>query len=345
MKHIFAESTEFRSRLLTWYQLNGRRLPWRELTDPYPILVSELMLQQTQVATVLDYYRRWLDCFPTIRTLADADESSVLRVWQGLGYYRRARNLHQCSKIIVGEFDGQFPSTVAELMKLPGIGKYTAGAIVSFAFDRPAPIVDGNIARVLSRIANMQEQIDRPSGQRRIWELAGRFAEGANPRLSNSALMELGATLCVPRGPLCTVCPVRTFCAAKDPGSLPKKRKRPATEERNEYYFFALRKDHVLLEQRTGRRWQGLWTLPALGEAPDRVGSGAPEDTFVCLRHAITRFVIHLNLFVREPPEKLRQGQKWKSLNSIENLAMPSPHRHALKLALQKRRACVAHKS
>jgi A/G-specific adenine glycosylase len=337
MKHIFAASTEFRSRLLAWYQLHGRRLPWRKLMDPYPILVSELMLQQTQVVTVLGYYRRWLDRFPTIRDLADADEASVLHVWQGLGYYRRARNLHQCSKIIVDEFGGQFPSTVEELMKLPGIGKYTAGAIVSFAFDRPAPIVDANIARVLSRLANVQEQINRPRGERTIWELAGRFAEGASPRLSNSALMELGATVCVPREPLCSVCPVKTFCRAKAPGSLPKKRKRPAIEQRREYYFFALREGHVLLEQRAGRRWQGLWTLPVLSEAPDHVDSWASEDPFVCIRHAITRFVIHLNLFIHEPPEKLRQGQEWKSVNSIEDLAMPSPHRDALKLALQKR--------
>jgi A/G-specific adenine glycosylase len=337
MKYIFAESKEFRSQLLAWYELHGRRLPWRELTDPYPILVSELMLQQTQVVTVLGYYRRWLDRFPTIRDLADAEEPSVLHMWQGLGYYRRARNLHQCAKTIVAKFGGRFPSTVEELMKLPGIGKCTAGAIMSFAFDRPAPIVDANVARVLSRLANVQEQIDRPPGERTIWELAGRFAKGGTSRLANSALIDLGATICIPREPLCTVCPVKGFCRAKDPGLLPKKRKRPAIEAKKEHYFFALRHDHVLLEQRAGRRWQGLWTLPALGEALSQVESEPSEGPLVCVRHQITRFVIDLKVFVHEPPENLRQGQEWKAINSIENLAMPSPHREALKLALAQK--------
>jgi A/G-specific adenine glycosylase len=305
--------------------------------DPYRILVSELMLQQTQVATVLGYYRRWLDRFPTIRDLAGADEASVLRVWQGLGYYRRARNLHQCSKIIVGQLDGQFPSTVEELMKLPGIGKYTAGAIISFAFDRPAAIVDANIARVLSRLANVQEPVNSSLGERTLWELADRFSEGTSPRLSNSALMELGATLCVPRKPHCAICPVKMFCSAKEPESLPKKRKRPAIEERNEYYFLALCKDHVLLERRAGERWQGLWTLPVLGKSLDCAEVGKLEFPFVCIRHSITRFVIHLSLFIREAPRKLRHGQEWISLTSIEDLPMPSPHRKALKLALEKR--------
>src|SRR5262249_22568991 len=145
MKHLFIESTEFRSRLVAWYQRHARKLPWREAIDPYRILVSELMLQQTQVATVLGYYKRWLDRFPTIRALAEADEGSVLQAWEGLGYYRRARNLHQCAKIIVGRSDEQFPSTVEELRKLPGVGKYTAGGIFSFRFYCPAGRLGENI--------------------------------------------------------------------------------------------------------------------------------------------------------------------------------------------------------
>jgi A/G-specific adenine glycosylase len=332
---IFIESTEFRSGLLAWYRRHGRSLPWRESMDPYRILVSELMLQQTRVATVLGYYRRWLDRYPTIRDLADADEPSVLCLWQGLGYYRRARSLHQCAKIIAGQFGEQFPSTVEELMKLPGVGRYTAGAIVSFAFDRPAPIVDGNIARVLSRLANVHEPIDSPRGGRLIWELAGRFAQGTKPRLSNAALMELGATLCSPRKPLCALCPVRTFCRAQDPELLPLKKKRPAIEQRRENYVFALRQGHVLLEQRAESRWQGLWTLPVLSESSDCGCARSSEFPLVRVRHAITRFVIHLCVFLQEPPEKLGKGLEWKSLASIEGLPMPSPHRRALKLALE----------
>jgi A/G-specific adenine glycosylase len=303
--------------------------------DPYRILVSELMLQQTQVATVLGYYKRWLDRFPTIRDLAEADEGSVLQAWEGLGYYGRARNLHQCAKIIVGRSSEQFPSTVEELMQLPGVGKYTAGAIVSFAFNLPAAIVDANIARVLSRLANAQESIDSSGGKRLIWELAGCFAKGTNPRLANAALMELGATLCSPRKPLCALCPVKTFCGAMDPESLPRKKARRAVQFINESYFFAVQEGRVLLERRVGRRWQGLWTLPALSKAPDSGDSEASEFPFVCVRHAITRFVVELSVFVREPPKNLREGQEWKALASLGDVPMPSPHRRALRLALE----------
>jgi len=330
----FIESAEFRVGLLGWYRRYARSLPWRQSMDPYHILVSELMLQQTQVATVLGYYQRWLDRFPTIRDLAEADEASVLCLWQGLGYYRRARNLHQCAKIIAGQFGDQFPSTVEELMKLPGVGRYTAGAIVSFAFDRPAPIVDGNIARVLSRLANVREPIDSPGGERLIWDLAGRFAEGGSPRLSNAALMELGATLCSPRKPVCATCPVKTFCHAQDPELLPLKKKRPAIEQRRENYFLALRHGHVLLEQRAESRWQGLWTLPVVSQLPDPGVARSFEFPLVRVRHVITRFVIDLCVFLQEPPEKLAKGLQWKSLASIEDLPMPSPHRRALKLGL-----------
>jgi len=152
MKQIFCEITEFRAELTAWFEYHGRRLPWRATSDPYAILVSELMLQQTQVATVLGYYQRWFERFPSLHDLASADESEVLHAWQGLGYYNRARNLHKSAKIIVGERFGRFPATVDELRKLPGIGRYTAGALASFAFNLPAPIVEANIERVLSRL-------------------------------------------------------------------------------------------------------------------------------------------------------------------------------------------------
>ncbi len=162
MKQIFCEITEFRAELADWFERHGRRLPWRTTCDPYAILVSELMLQQTQVVTVMNYYQRWFERFPTLRDLADADESEVLHAWQGLGYYNRARNLQKCAKIIMDEWNGKLPSAVDELLKLPGIGRYTAGAIASFAFDLPAPIVDANIERALSRLLNLQEPVDQP---------------------------------------------------------------------------------------------------------------------------------------------------------------------------------------
>ena len=292
------------------------------------------MLQQTQVATVINYYHRWFAHFPTVRDLADANEASVLLAWQGLGYYQRARSLHQCAKTIVAQFDERFPSTVEELIKLPGVGRYTAGAIVSFAFDLPAPIVDVNIARVLSRLAEVKQPIDIPRGRKKLWDLAERFAGGINPRLSNAALMELGATLCSARNPQCGSCPVKTFCRAKDPLLLPRKKERRTIEPRCEEYFFALMDGHVLLEQRTERRWRGLWTLPILSKEPDSTGMETPGFPLVCLRHPITRFIVHLKVFRQDPPGRLNQGQEWKPLTSIEDLPMPSPHRRALKLAL-----------
>jgi len=333
MKQILSEITEFRAVLIDWYERHGRRLPWRENWDPYSILVSELMLQQTQVATVVDYYRRWFERFPTLRDLANAGEPEVLRAWQGLGYYARAGNLHKFAKRVVGGMSGAFPTDVEELEKLPGVGRYTAGAIASFAFNLPAPIVDANIERVVSRLLNLQKPVDQPEGRGTLWDFASRYAQGENPRVLNSALMELGATICSPRKPLCPRCPVRSFCAVEEPESLPRKRERQKTEKRSEVHYVAFRNGEVLLEHSLGKRWHGLWILPAV--EPDRRldQEGGP---FVTLRYPITRFVVQLDLFVHEAPLKPVPGQAWHALESIEAVPMPSPHRRALRLVISK---------
>ena len=336
MKQIPVESTEFRAALVAWFKRDGRKLPWRETADPYSILVSELMLQQTPVTTVVSYYQRWFERFPTIRDLANADETAVLLAWQGLGYYNRARNLHRCAKIIVARLNETFPSSVDALTQLPGIGRYTAGAIVSFAFDRPAPIVDGNIARAMSRLLDLQEPVDRPRGSKIIWDLASRYVRGANPRLLNSALMELGAVVCLRRKPLCAVCPVRSFCQTTDPECLPRKKGRPKIERKTELHFFAVKDGRVLLQQNPGKRWQGLWTLPAL---PANSRLAPPLDATIpslSVSFPITRFVVRLNVFLSEPPDSVRAGQAWHRLESLENLPMPSPHRRAVQMALQR---------
>src|SRR6266576_2878247 len=188
MRQFRSEITEFRVLLIAWYQREGRKLPWRETADPYKILVSELMLQQTQVTTVLDYYHRWLARFPTMAALAAADEQQVLRVWQGLGYYNRARNLHRCAQQLMGSKNGEFPENVADLIQLPGIGRYTAGAIVSFAFNKPAPILDANVTRVLARLINLQANVDSVAGRRILWEIAENLVRDGDPRLVNSAI-------------------------------------------------------------------------------------------------------------------------------------------------------------
>jgi A/G-specific adenine glycosylase len=336
MKQIYGEITEFRSELTAWFGRHGRRLPWRATTDPYAILVSELMLQQTQVATVLGYYKRWFDRFPTLRDLAIADESEVLHAWQGLGYYNRARNLHKCAKIIVAEWNERFPSAVEELLKLPGIGKYTAGAIASFAFNLPAPIVDVNVERAMSRLLNLQEPADHPAGGRVLWDFASQYAQGPNPRLLNSALMELGATICLPRKPLCVICPVRSFCGAADPESLPRKRERQKVEKRTESHVLALTDDQILLQQNLGKRWHGLWSLPPLetiSEPDQRFDVNLP---FLSLSYPITRFVVRLNVFLTDPPLALRADQVWYRLELLDSVPMPSPHRRAVRTAAER---------
>ena len=200
---------------MAWFARHGRDLPWRRTRDPYAILVSEFMLQQTQVATVLDYYRRWLERFPTVVVLADAAEADVLRAWEGLGYYARARNLHKAAQIIRDGYGGEFPRELEQIAALPGVGRYTAGAVFSFAYDLRAPIVDANVARVLSRIIHLRIPIDTAPGQRALWAAAEELLPAENVRLYNSALMELGAVVCRARGPQCLLCPVLPYCARR----------------------------------------------------------------------------------------------------------------------------------
>jgi A/G-specific adenine glycosylase len=272
-----------------------------------------------------------------LRDLANADEADVLHAWQGLGYYARARNLHKFAKRVIDGMSGVIPSAVEMLVKLPGVGRYTAGAIASFAFNLPAPIVDANVERVVSRLLNLQKPVDQPEGREAVWDFAARYAQGENPRILNSALMELGATLCSVRKPLCLHCPVRAFCAANEPESLPRKRERRKIEKCSEAHFTALRKsEEVLLQRSAGNRWHGLWILPALLES--HLGSENRGRPFVTLTYPITRFVVQLEVFLlREPPTEPVPGQAWHALESIEEIAIPSPHRRALRMVLAKR--------
>jgi A/G-specific adenine glycosylase len=335
MRQFALEITEFRALLVSWFKQEGRRLPWRETADPYQILVSELMLQQTQVATVLGYYHRWLARFPTLATLAAADEQEVLRAWQGLGYYNRARNLHRCARRLVESGDGKLPENVTDLVRLPGIGRYTAGAIVSFAFNKPAAILDANVTRVLARLINLQASVDSVAGKRILWEIAEDLVRDGDPRLVNSAVMELGALLCLPRNPRCFLCPVRTFCRAVDPDSLPRKRIRPATQQIQENYWWIRRNQRILLRQAAGRRWRGLWTLPPAAETP------TDQLPLFQMRHPITKYLISLNVFSGSIPSPLPEGFRWQTLALLRDLPMPSPHRRAVEAILEIERKCA----
>jgi len=226
--------TSLRAKLLAWYDEHKRDLPWRHSRDPYAIWISETMLQQTRVETVIPYYTRFLERFPSVEDLAIADRDEVLQHWVGLGYYSRARNLHDAAQAVVDEYGGSLPDEADALRSLPGIGRYTAGAVASIAFDRPEAIVDGNVVRVLARVLGIREDVGINRVREDLWREAGALAQGERPGDLNQALMELGATRCTPRSPDCISCPWRTACAARKSGdaeALPvksgKKKPRP----------------------------------------------------------------------------------------------------------------------
>lgn len=322
----------FALALEQWFAQHRKDYPWRRTHDPYAILVAEVMLQQTQITTVLErgFYARWLARFPDFQTLAQASEEDVLRTWEGLGYYRRARNLQKLARVIVAEHSGQMPRDPAAIVALPGIGPYTAGAVASFAFDLPEPIVDGNVARVLMRVFDDATPIDNTEGQKRLWQRAKTLVQAATkPGDFNSALMELGQTLCRPTEADCDHCPVRSFCRATDPTSLPVKSRRTVITEVTERVFFLQTSEGILLEQETGNRRTGLWKLPALAEN---------EPLPVVLHKAtygITRYKV--TLWVHEAPEYRGTSDSCRliPMNELPSLPMPAPYRKALAAVLK----------
>ncbi len=268
--------TALRADLLAWYRQNRRDLPWRRTLDPYRIWLSEIMLQQTRVAVVLARYEQFLQRFPSVRKLAAARESSVLAEWSGLGYYRRARNLHATARVVVRDHAGEFPTTSVELNALPGIGRYTAAAIASIAFDEPVAVVDGNVERVISRLFGRAEV----SGAR-MWEAAEQILCRENPGDFNQAMMELGATVCLPAAPKCVDCPVRRFCHTRGRHSFgPPK---PQQMKREIAYALAYQSNSVLLVRRAAT--QGL--MPGMWELPQISLRKSDEELF-SLRHSIT---------------------------------------------------------
>jgi A/G-specific adenine glycosylase len=330
--------------LESWFKTHARDYPWRRTTDPYAILVSEMMLQQTQIATVLDrgYYARWMERFPDLRTLAAASEHEVLRTWEGLGYYRRARFLQRLAWIVIADHDGAFPRDVLSIRALPGVGRYTAGAVASFAFDVPEPIVDGNVARVLARLCNDATPVDSTAGQAKLWAHAKLLVEAArSPRLLNSALMELGQRICRAGTPVCGECPVKRHCRAEDPASLPVKEKRTTITEVTERVFFHRTDAGILLQQETGNRRTGLWKLPALPEMAKL------PPVLLKAHYTITRY--RVTLWVHEPaPAKALKSvahdpaSRFVAEHEVAALPMPSPYRKALNTLLARARGGFA---
>lgn len=319
-----------REKLAVWFREHGRDLPWRRTTDPYAIMVSEFMLQQTQVATVVPFFERWLARFPDVATLAAASEAEVLAVWQGLGYYSRARNLHRAAQHVVSEFGGEIPRDAALIGRLPGVGRYTAGAIASFAFDLAVPAVDGNIARVLARLIDSHEPIDSRRGADILWHAAEALLPAAGGgREHTSALMELGALLCTPAKPHCLRCPIREDCRTTDPDSLPIKKPRQKTVAMREDCAWIVRGRRILLAQQTGARWRGLWKLPELSTPVN----GHEPLTF--LTYPFTHHRVHLSVYPSAAPEQRLANEQWFLLAELRDIALAAPHRRAIEHLLK----------
>ncbi len=241
------------SKLLAWYRAHGRTLPWRGLTDPYAVWVSEIMLQQTRVETVLPYFEKWMKLFPTVWALADASEQVVLNAWEGLGYYSRARNFHKAAKIVVDEYNGLLPRDLDELGKLPGIGRYTVGALASIVFGMDEPALDGNLKRVYARLFDVSEPVDSPEGEKLLWKIARENLPKGQAADFNQALMDLGALTCVPKNPRCLLCPLMELCQARENGTQEiRPVKKPKTETPS--YIHAA----AVIVRREGFCWHGV---------------------------------------------------------------------------------------
>jgi len=328
-KHLSKkEAAQFRRRLAYWYQRHGRDLPWRRTRDPYAIFISEVMLQQTQVTTVIPFYQNWLKRFPNIESIARASEPDVLHTWQGLGYYSRALNIHRTAKILRKNHGGKFPPEIESLAALPGIGRYTANAIATFAFDQSVPIVETNIARLLARLFNLRMPIDSTEGRLAVWRIAESLLPKSRGHKHNSALMDLGAIICTARAPRCRICPVKKFCRVPNPKTLPLKRPRPSIKEIEENHAFMTCPNQVAL-QRANRRWRGMWMLPPLESNRFRSSRLTLRPIHVSV-FPFTHHRVTLRVFRAPPRRQLGATQRWFPISKLAAVPIPTPHRRAL---------------
>jgi A/G-specific adenine glycosylase len=350
-----AKARAFRRALLAAYRRGARDLPWRRTREPYRIWLAEIMLQQTRVETVVPYYKRFLEAFPTMGDLAAAREDRVLKLWEGLGYYSRARNLHRAAKEIVKRWGGEIPRTAAELESLPGIGRYTAGAVASIAFGERAPVVDGNVKRVLARVFAIRDSIDAPATVGRLWEAAAVLLAPRDPGAFNQALMEHGARLCVPRHPRCGRCPVRQLCDAHALGiqdKLPRRRAKKASPHFEAVAAAIEKNGRFLIGKRPpGGLLGGLWELPggkvepgetheqALArEIDEELGARiAVSGRVAAIEHAYSHFKVTLHVYrctlAGPPPHRRHYAElKWAARSQFARYAFPAATRKALAL-------------
>jgi A/G-specific adenine glycosylase len=310
-------------KLLTWFRKHGRHdLPWRQSPTPYDVLISEFMLQQTTVTTIIPRFQEWMKRFPNLKALAAASEAEVLAAWQGLGYYARARRLHQVAQAIMTHHQGKIPQDLPTLLQLPGIGPYTAAALLAFAFDQPVPVLDTNIIRVIARLHNITEPIDSKKGKEQIAEAAHQMLPKKRGSAFASALMDLGSTICTASNPQCDICPLSSRCLTEDPATLPRKKPKPSITQKKENRLFYQRSNRLYLEHSAGPRWKGLWILPLATEALSH------KNYLASITYPITRYRVTMKLYrgIGAPPKNLHPFSK----KELTTLAIPSPHRRAL---------------
>lgn len=338
----------FAEQLLSWYGSEGRDLPWRGTRDPYRIWLSEIMLQQTTVAAVIDYYQRFLAAFPCLDALAAASQDEVIQLWAGLGYYSRARNLHVAAKVVMSEHGGIFPDQVEQLQKLPGVGRSTAGAIASLAFERRAPILDGNVRRVLCRLCAWQEAPRSSKAEKQLWHWSDQLTPEERVHDYTQAIMDLGATVCVPRQPLCEHCPAADLCLARKQGlerELPRKQPGKAVPTRIQAALLVEGNGAFLVRQRPAEGFLGgLWEFPAVDVGTDESAqekiNNLKQDLALRgkvaelgrIKHVYSHFRLELHLYHlrSEPVTVTEERGRWLEPAELETLALHGAHKKAL---------------
>jgi A/G-specific adenine glycosylase len=349
------QTTAFRKQLLAWFQEEARDLPWRRTQDPYRIWLSEVILQQTRVDQGLPYYERFLAAFPTVHDLAQAADDTVMKQWEGLGYYTRARNLHKAARMVVEQYGGHLPERAELLQLLPGVGKYTAGAIASIAFGERVPVVDGNVKRVLTRLYDIADSIDETETDRSLWRLAEGLVAPKEPGDFNQAMMELGARICTPKKPGCDACPVAGHCAARAAGTVlerPVRKARKAVPHK-EIVVAVIERDGAYL---IGRRppeglLGGLWEFPGgkveageshqqalIRECREELGVDVKVGGLVAtVAHAYTHFRVTLNVYrckiqKGEPASRIHTDLTWTAPDRFDDYAFPTANHKFLPL-------------
>lgn len=333
-------------KLIDWYSKNKRDLPWRQTSDPYKIWISEIILQQTRVNQGLDYYRRFIERFPNVTALANANLDEVLKYWQGLGYYSRARNLHLAAKQIVAEYDNKFPETYQSLINLKGVGRYTAAAIASIAYNIPVPAIDGNLFRVISRFTGDETPVDSKNAYTLYYNIAVKMMGNFNPSIFNQAMMELGALICTAKNPLCNECPINKDCLAKQQNIvnlLPIKERTVKTKDRYFYYLVITDDENILMHKRTEKDiWHSLYDFPLIEttkkQNTDEIISSEAFHTIINakkavvknitgpIKHQLTHQTIYttfIRITIGYKPRKLPSDCQFVDRKKLGKLAVP----------------------